>query len=945
MVRPALPVLVALALAVSACGGSRPAPPPTFGQLPLTFVQQEGDVKFLAQGPGHSFFVTPDQIALTLERPSGQGVALKLRFVGSNPHVAIGGEQRSRGTVNYVGGRTGVPATRASSTASCGPESTWRCTGQEGELKYEFRVRPGRTRATSGSPTRERRAARRRRRAAHRHRARRAARRGAGAFQGGRRSAPHTRVRRPHGYGFTVGAYDPSRTLVIDPGLAYSTFLGGTSNEIGRGIAVDAAGNTYVTGITQSPNFPTTTGAFDRTGAAPNNLDVFVTKLNPAGTARVYSTFIGGTNFDWGRAITRRQHRRRLRHRPDEVLELPDHRAARSTASFNVDNCPRCGIDQYDAFVLKLNPAGSALVYSTFLGGFDIDDSLGIALDGARNAYVTGQTGSSDFPTTAGAFDRTAGGGFDAFVDQAQRRRLGAGLLDPAGRRGQRVAGGRPRRRRRQRGGRRVDALDRLPDHARRVRHDPERRRVRRALRPLRDQAQLRRLGPRLLDVRRRLQERLRRRLRARRRRQRLHRRRHLSPDFPAGVRHVRRQRGLRAEAQPGRLRARLLDVPRRRGRGRRRRRERRQRLARRRQRAGRSRRPPTRSTRSSTAARSTRTSPGSNATGSVAVRELPRRLGVARRRPTSRSTAPATSTSPATPTRRTSRTTPGAFDRTWAGDPLIFWGDAFVAKVDVGATAPPGPAAPAPAAPALASPADGPTVAPPVTFDWSDVTGAGSYTIQVDEISAVRRAADPQRRPRPPRQLTTSALPDGNWFWRVRGVNSEGTPRRLVGGAARSRSQSHADARAAARAGRRDAVSPADGATVAQPFTFDWSDVANAAWYVIEVDDSSTSRSLVWAATTTPSSLATNSLPNGDAVLARAGVQLRRRRRRRTRRSRTVDGRHRRGPLAGAVAASARRNDARFSPGQAITFDWSDVAGAAATRSRSTTRSRSRRR
>ena len=84
--------------------------------------------------------------------------------------------------------------------------------------------------------------------------------------------------------------------------------------------------------------------------------------------------------------------------------------------SFNVDNCPRCGIDQYDAFVAKLNPAGSSLVYSTFLGGTDLDDSLGIAIDGARNAYVTGQTVSSNFPITAGAFDRTANGGFDAFV-------------------------------------------------------------------------------------------------------------------------------------------------------------------------------------------------------------------------------------------------------------------------------------------------------------------------------------------------------------------------------------------------------------------------------------------------------------------------------------------------------------------------------------------------
>ena len=216
-------------------------------------------------------------------------------------------------------------------------------------------------------------------------------------------------------YGFTVGAYDPARELIIDPGLAYSTFLGGTSHEMGAGIAVDAAGNAYVTGFTQSPNFPTTSGAFDRTGAASNNLDVFVSKLNPTGTALVYSTFIGGTNFDWGRDIEVDAAGNAYVTGQTRSSNFPTTGGA-FDRSFNVDNCPRCGIDQYDAFVAKLNPAGSSLVYSTFLGGTDLDDSLGIAIDGARNAYVTGQTVSSNFPVTAGAFDRTANGGFDAFV-------------------------------------------------------------------------------------------------------------------------------------------------------------------------------------------------------------------------------------------------------------------------------------------------------------------------------------------------------------------------------------------------------------------------------------------------------------------------------------------------------------------------------------------------
>ena len=138
---------------------------------------------------------------------------------------------------------------------------------------------------------------------------------------------------RPNGhFAFRVGAYRHDRDLVIDPGVQFTTFLGGAGDDSGNGIAVDAAGNSYVTGTTQSPDFPTTLGAFSRTGSPNNFLDVFVTKLNPSGTGLVYSTFVGGSKFDWGRRI---------------------------------------------------------------------------AIDAAGNAYVAGQTTSSNFPTTNGAFDRS----------------------------------------------------------------------------------------------------------------------------------------------------------------------------------------------------------------------------------------------------------------------------------------------------------------------------------------------------------------------------------------------------------------------------------------------------------------------------------------------------------------------------------------------------------
>jgi hypothetical protein len=133
----------------------------------------------------------------------------------------------------------------------------------------------------------------------------------------------------------------------------------------------DANGNAYVVGTTQSPNFPTTAGAFRTTGAASNFGDVFVAKLNATGTALVYSTFIGGSNFDWGRAIAIDAAGNAYVTGQTKSSNFPTTGGA-FDRTFNVDTCPRCGIDQEDAFALKLNAAGSGLVYSTFLGGFDL---------------------------------------------------------------------------------------------------------------------------------------------------------------------------------------------------------------------------------------------------------------------------------------------------------------------------------------------------------------------------------------------------------------------------------------------------------------------------------------------------------------------------------------------------------------------------------------------
>jgi hypothetical protein len=205
--------------------------------------------------------------------------------------------------------------------------------------------------------------------------------------------------------GFQVAAYDASRPLIIDPVLSYSTYLGGSANDVGFGIAVDAAGNAYITGQTSSANFPTS-AAFDTTLAG--TIDAFVTKLNPDGSALVYSTYLGGGGIDIGRGIAA------------DAAGNAYVTGQTSSGTFPTTASPfqPALAGGSDAFVTKLNPDGSALVYSTFLGGVAGDIGRGIALDAAGNAYVTGDTASSaDFPTTAGAFDQIFNGGSnDAFV-------------------------------------------------------------------------------------------------------------------------------------------------------------------------------------------------------------------------------------------------------------------------------------------------------------------------------------------------------------------------------------------------------------------------------------------------------------------------------------------------------------------------------------------------
>lgn len=213
--------------------------------------------------------------------------------------------------------------------------------------------------------------------------------------------------------GFEVADYDTSRTLVIDPLFVYSTSIGGSINDNATAVAVDAEGNAYITGITDSFDFPTVNAVQPLLNQNQISLsdptDAFVMKLNPSGTALLYSTFLGGGDSDGANAIA--------------IDSAGNAYVTGLAASKDFPTTP--GAFQTkpstggDAFITKLNPAGNALVYSTYLGGSGnvppasqtVTTGRGLAVDAEGSAYVTGYTFSPSFPTkkaAQGQFNRGA---------------------------------------------------------------------------------------------------------------------------------------------------------------------------------------------------------------------------------------------------------------------------------------------------------------------------------------------------------------------------------------------------------------------------------------------------------------------------------------------------------------------------------------------------------
>ena len=198
-----------------------------------------------------------------------------------------------------------------------------------------------------------------------------------------------------------LGDYDPTKPLVIDPVLIYSTYLGGGGVDSANNISIDASGNVYVAGQTTSSNFPTTL-PFQAANAA--GTDVFITKLNPTGSALVYSTYLGGSGTDIAYDIAVDTIGNVYIDGSTDSTNFPTSSAFQGTKGAGAD-----------AFVTKFNATGSALTYSTFLGGSGADEGFGIALDSSNNAYISGHTTSTNFPTSS-PFQAANAGGDDAFI-------------------------------------------------------------------------------------------------------------------------------------------------------------------------------------------------------------------------------------------------------------------------------------------------------------------------------------------------------------------------------------------------------------------------------------------------------------------------------------------------------------------------------------------------
>jgi hypothetical protein len=417
--------------------------------LPLHFEANQGQtsshVQFLSRGSGYTLFLTPGEAVFSLYKPAlktkdlKQGIhrnmdnsakmsrtVMKMKLVGSNSEAQTVGLKALPGKSHYLKGSDAqrwnidIPTYGQVKYHGVYPGVDLVYYGQQGQLEYDFVVSPQAdpgiiqlafegaeqlTINTQGDLVLSTQGGDVHVRKPYVYQEVDGARQPvAGSYLLIEQEATDSETRIPN-VGFQVAAYDSSKPLVIDPIVAYSTYLGGNGYDYGTDVAADAAGNIYIAGYTFSVDFPTS-GGYDTTFSAP--IDGFITKLSTT-TGLLYSTYLGGSGTDAIDALA--------------VDALGNAYVTGNTLSLNFPTTANAFQSSFaggdiggDAFVTKLSANGSGLLYSTYLGGSSYDFGTGITKDDSGHIYVVGYTYSSNFPKTAQAFDKTLGGGLDAFV-------------------------------------------------------------------------------------------------------------------------------------------------------------------------------------------------------------------------------------------------------------------------------------------------------------------------------------------------------------------------------------------------------------------------------------------------------------------------------------------------------------------------------------------------
>ncbi|MDI6791776.1 MAG: SBBP repeat-containing protein, partial [bacterium] len=438
----------------------------TYGKLPLYFIENRGQidnqVKYYTRLPGQTLYFTQEEIVFDLYRQNTEyrtqrtkeesairnpqsvieRLSFSLKCLGANkePRIEIEAEGKQEGKVNYFRGndpvkwRSNIPIYREVFYRDIYPGIDLKLRGNGRQLEYEFIIQPGVEPEVircgfEGIEGLE------------------VSREGeliiTTAFGKLKDSKPYiyqeidgqrvevegkftiqnsefgsssqseieiSAFRIPHSalytYGFEVASYNPDYPLVIDPTLSYSTYLGGSNVDQGLGIAVDSSGAAYITGLTLSVDFPTS-GPIPIDDTLGGTYDAFVTKITPGGDTLVYSTYLGGSGYEMGYGIA-----------VDSSGAAYITGFTSSSAGFPTQSSiyGTFGGGTGDAFVTKINPAGNALVYSTYLGGGGTDDGRGIAVDSSGAAYITGYTKSGDFPTSGAIYDSLGGTSYDVFL-------------------------------------------------------------------------------------------------------------------------------------------------------------------------------------------------------------------------------------------------------------------------------------------------------------------------------------------------------------------------------------------------------------------------------------------------------------------------------------------------------------------------------------------------